>query len=200
MKPIAEYQAVRPDLFFWSAYEPSIKADLGCCAMVTDAGLVFVDPLPLAKDALADLTARFKPAGIIVTNANHERASAEFSERFEVDVYASEEASRQFDGIPRLRCASLGMTDLPGIEIIELRGFGVGEIALLAKDVLILGDALINLEPAGLAVLPDKYCIDPKLGRTSLRKLLRAEFGVMTFAHGPPLVHHARDRLHALLA
>ena len=50
-----EIQEVRPGLYFWQAYEPSVKVDLSCCARQTARGLVFIDPIPLAKEALEEL-------------------------------------------------------------------------------------------------------------------------------------------------
>jgi hypothetical protein len=87
------------------------------------------------------------------------------------------------------------------LTVIELPGAGAGEIALVsAHRTLHVGDALIHLEPPGFAVLPDKYCVDPRELRRSLGKLLRFDFELLTFAHGLPLPAQARSRLESLLA
>lgn len=187
MRPIQEFQWINPTLAFWQGYEPAIKTDLSCCALVTEVGMLFIDPLPLAKDALAELTESAVVAGIVLTNENHLRASDEFAERFEIPIRSSEDCDDD-------------ATIFGEVRIIHLPGFAPGEMALHVRNTLVVGDALINLEPHGLSILPEKYCGDFKAGRASLRKLLELEFDLMTFAHGLPIVAAARKRLEALLA
>jgi len=198
MRPIVEIQLIRPGLFFWQGYDAKVKTDLGCCAVATPSGLVFIDPLPLAREPLEELASQFAPAGIVLTNANHERASADFARRFGVPVHAHAEARGEVAADRWIESddATIGET----VRVIHLPGFAKGEIALHAGgDCLMLGDALINAEPYGFAMLPDKYCADPKLARVSLQKLLPLQVELITFAHGLPIVSHARRRLETLL-
>ncbi len=62
-----------------------------------------------------------------------------------------------------------------------------------------MGDAVINFGSHGFSFLPAKYCLDHRLMRKSLRKLL--DYGVdrMLFAHGTPVLSRARERLRRLL-
>lgn len=199
MNPIDECQEVRPDLFYWSGYEPAVKAELSCCAVALAAGLVFVDPLPLAREPLEALVSRFRPAAIILTNENHERHAAHFARRLGVPIHAHREAQGE---IGADHWHDDGALILGEIRLIHLPGFVKGEIALHRGRYLLCGDALINLEPGGFAPLPDKYCLDPKLARASLQKLLvlSADLELMTFAHGLPIVSGAPRRLAALLS
>jgi hypothetical protein len=64
---------------------------------------------------------------------------------------------------------------------------------------MVIGDALINFDPYGFALLPAKYCSNFKLMRRSLSKLLDYSFDQMFFAHGMPILAHARERLEFLL-
>lgn len=198
MREAAEYQAVSGDVFFWQAYEPAVKCDLSCCALRVGGGLVFVDPIPLADAALAELTAEAPPALIVLTNGNHARAAATMRDRFHIPIAAHADAAEE---IAPDRLIADGDTLLAALTVITLPGAGPGEIALHGPGgVACIGDALIHLELHGLALLPDKYCDDAKLLRASLRKLLRFDFGVLTFAHGLPIVTDARGRLESLLA
>jgi hypothetical protein len=86
-----------------------------------------------------------------------------------------------------------------GVEAVGLAGFAAGETAYWRDGLLVMGDALIHVEPYGFAMLPAQYCEDAKAGRVALRKLLRLPVEVMTFAHGLPLVTGARERLATLL-
>ena len=65
---------------------------------------------------------------------------------------------------------------------------------------MVMGDALINFEPHGFGLLPSKYCLDPKLMRRSLRKLLDYSFARIFFAHGIPILSGARAKVEQLLA
>ena len=191
-----EFQTVREDLFFWQAYDASVKVDLSCCARQTSRGLVFIDPIRLADEALDELTARRRPAAIVLTNGNHERAARDFRERFQIPIYAHRDALAG-PGEVDLREGEALMDELA---VVELPGASPGEIALHGAGVLHVGDALIHLPPAGLGILPDKYCSDPNQLRHSLGKLLSFPFDALTFAHGLPLVTQARERLSQLLA
>jgi len=82
MSPAAEFQTVRPGLFFWQAYDPAVKTDLCCCALETGAGIVFCDPVPLDSLAEEELIAGREPRAIVLTNANHERNAAVLARRY----------------------------------------------------------------------------------------------------------------------
>ena len=194
-----EIHQLRPDLFFWQAYEPAVKTDLSCCACLTAQGLVFIDPIPLQKSAEAELLEVGVPRAIILTSGNHARAAEEYRCRFSIPIHAHPEA------VPELGFAidhptADGETILDEFTAIRIPGAAEGEIALHRGDAVHMGDALIHLPPYGFATLPDKYCADPKEMRQALGKLLRIPFELLTFAHGLPIITHARQRLSQLLA
>lgn len=193
-----DFQSPAPSLFTWHAYEPEVKCDLSSCAIATDAGLIFVDPIELAEPAFARLLLGRKPAAILLTNGNHTRAAEKFRARLRVKVFAARDAAG-LDLIPDATLAD-GQDAPGGMKVIALPGAGPGEIALVGHGIACIGDALIHLPPEGLRLLPDKYCADAAQNRDSLRKLLSCDFQVMTFAHGAPLVESARARLQKLLA
>lgn len=195
----AEFQFLTPTLAFWEAYEPSVKCDLSCCARMFGKEIIFIDPIPLADAALAELVAGRTPAGIILTNGNHARAAAEFRDQFSIPILAHAAAVGELavavDGV-----LAEGGRALGHLEVMEIPGAPAGEIALHAGNVVHVGDALIHLEPQGFSLLPEKYCADAREMRRALGKLLRFNFEVLTFAHGLPLVARARHRLESLLA
>ena len=205
MRPAPEYADLGGGLFCWQAYDPASKVDLHASAVATgDGRLFFVDPIPLADDALAGLTADATPAGIILTNANHARAAESFRRRFGLSVCIHPEAAAE------IGLASDAMLDAGGgpafggaFEAVPLPGAAPGEIALYRPDdggLAIFGDAVINLPSPGFGVLPDKYCADPRQLRRSLATLLERPFARMLFAHGEPMLADARERLAAMLA
>jgi glyoxylase-like metal-dependent hydrolase (beta-lactamase superfamily II) len=193
-----EFQTVREDLFFWQAYDPSVKVDLSCCARGTKQGLVFIDPIPLAQEALDQLTAGRRPAAIVLTNGNHERGARDLREQFQIPICAHRDAASDLGEVDRTLEDGESLVD--EFIVVELPGASPGEIALHNADVIHMGDALIHLPPMGFEVLPDKYCSDPKQLRHSLEKLLSFPFDALTFAHGLPMMTQARQRLSHLIS
>jgi hypothetical protein len=199
--PIAsEIEPVSPGISIWRCYDRSAKADLFSTALETASGTYLIDPIPLVPEAVASLAGQVKVAGIIVTNENHERAAAQFSEKFAVPTYLSatlisatqlpSPAQVQDKGFPAALTA------------VEIEGGPSGEIAIHfagGDGTIVVGDALINFEPYGFALLPAKYCSNFKVMRRSLSKLLDYSFERMLFAHGLPILAHARERLEQLL-
>jgi glyoxylase-like metal-dependent hydrolase (beta-lactamase superfamily II) len=92
---------------------------------------------------------------------------------------------------------------LGSFRAIKIDGAADGEFALYQPDdggALIVGDALINFEPHGFDLLPQKYCNNQKQMIRSLRRLLDLDFDRIFFAHGNPIVTRARERLALLLS
>jgi glyoxylase-like metal-dependent hydrolase (beta-lactamase superfamily II) len=83
----------------------------------------------------------------------------------------------------------------------EWVGGGPAETAfrIPALDLVIFGDAVVNLPGRALELLPDKYCADPARLRAGLRQLVASPFARAVFAHGPALVTEASVRVAALL-
>ena len=198
-KTADEFQQVTPSLYFWQAYEPAVKCDLSSCALITPAGLVFIDPIPLAAPSLKELTALAKPAAILLTNGNHTRAAADYRTRFGVPIFAHADAAQEL-GIPLDGTLADGDIAPGGLRVVSLPGGGAGEIAFVGEGVVCVGDGLIHVEPNGFAMLPAKYCADARQLALSLRKLLSFDVRILTFAHGTPLTANTHARLTALLA
>ena len=191
-------ESVRPGLWTWQAYDLDVRTDLFSTAVMADAGLVIIDPIRLVESGLEEL-ARHRPvAAIILTNENHSRAAAWFRNRFAAPIFSHPEAvgalTVAVDGPRRPTRPVAG-----NLQVEELSGAAAGEIALLHPDGLMhLGDAVVNLESTGLALLPDKYCADPRSLRESLRALSLEGVEVVTFAHGPALVAEGGAKLRTL--
>jgi glyoxylase-like metal-dependent hydrolase (beta-lactamase superfamily II) len=196
--PVAEFDQITEEIFLWHRYDPKVKAELFSTALVANGKMWLVDPIPLAPDPLAQLTATAPVGGVLVTNSNHGRAAADFAERFSVPIHAHPESFSAGSAFQPLGDGTLLQT----IEIITIEGGPPGEIGLFfpaGGGTLVLGDALINFAPYGFAFLPRKYCSDEKQMRRSLRKLLTKDFSRLLFAHGPPILSAAKARLEKLL-
>lgn len=200
MTKAPELHRLSPQLAVWHAYDPSVKTELFSTALVRNERLLLVDPIPLADDAVAQLMGTALPAGIVVTNANHLRASEDLAAQFQIPVL-SDPAS--FPGQKPARFAPISeLSSLaPDFSVLNIEGGVEGEIALhCPDDTLILGDALINAEPYGFTFLPAKYCSNHKAMQKSLRQLLDLKVEKILFAHGIPITANAQTRLASLFS
>ena len=202
MSRTQEFDEISPGIFVWQAYDSKVKAELFSTAFETSTGLYLVDPIPLKLKDPVDLWANRKVAGIFVTNVNHARAAVEFSKALSVPIYANQDLRGTAD-FPEATWVQDGEALSQGLTMIGIDGGPAGESALHHADnggTIIVGDALINFDPLGFALLPSKYCLDQKLMRRSLDKLLDFTFERMLFAHGTPILSGARARVEKLLA
>jgi hypothetical protein len=198
MKTVPEYSTVCRGLFHWQGYEPEVKCDCSSTALVTAAGLIFIDPIPLKEEALKDLVAESfsAPAAVVLTSGNHQRESLTLAKRFGIPVFAPENAGDDIIADQRFRSGD----PVAGMESFALPGFGPGETAFLHDGSLVLGDALVNLEPEGLRLLPEKYREDKKQSIHSLSSLKELKPQVLLFAHGNPITSNAVARLVAAIS
>ena len=200
MRPVEEIQPVNDRLIFWQGYDPAVKVDLSSHALLTSGGWVIIDPIPLRQEALDELLSGKNVVAILITSANHERAAAAFKKRCSAPVVAHREAAPGLTIVPDQFLED--GADFLGLTVISLPGFVPGEIALHTPGhggVMLMGDALINLQPGGLAILPDKYCSDARTARKSLQKLVALSFELVTFAHGLPITTGAKLQIGNLL-
>ncbi len=201
MPAASEIEPVSPGIFIWRFYDPSVKAELFSTGLATKGGTCLIDPIPLTPEAIDTLATQAGIKGIVVTNENHERAAAQFSGKFEVPVFlhpALLDTTKSFKetALQDRRAFS------PGLVAVEIEGGPVGEMAVHSETnggSMIIGDALINFDPFGFALLPSKYCSNAKLMRRSLSKLLDYPFERIFFAHGTPILSRAHQRLEELL-
>ncbi len=200
--PLAqEFDQVAPRIFIWQAYDKTVKADLVSTGLETTAGIYLVDPISLEPDILPDLRARQKVVGIFVTNVNHTRAASQFARMFAAPIFVHAEV-RGSVGFPNATGVQDGKMLSEGLPGIAIDGGPAGEMALHYDDAdgaMVLGDALINFEPHGFGLLPAKYCLNARLMRRSLGKLLDYSFERIFFAHGTPILSGARARVEQLL-
>jgi glyoxylase-like metal-dependent hydrolase (beta-lactamase superfamily II) len=201
MVEAADFQSLTDWLWLWESYDPEVKSDLFASAALLSDRLFLFDPIPLGAAAREKLVSGRDIAGIVLTNSNHLRAAADFSRLYKTSIFAAEAIIREFNSVDTV-AISANARIAPEISAISIEGAAPGEMAFhLADDggTIVVGDALIHLDPYGFALLPQKYCSDQKEMRRSLRQLLDWTFQRLLFAHGPPLLSSARERLETLL-
>ncbi len=193
-QPTADYvHWLVPGFAFWETYDPGCRTQVCSCAHVFGSDVLLIDPIRLAPQQWDVLLGKGKPAAVLLTNGNHERASRSLCAEWRIPLLADAEAGLSLDG---------GLEELrrlfPGVQTFSFPGAGPGEIAIYRPDLaaLSLGDILINLPETGLTLLPPKYCQEPKIIRKSLIQLEDLKVQFVTFAHGAPLVGKAAQSIH----
>ncbi len=85
-----------------------------------------------------------------------------------------------------------------GLLVIHTPGHTPGSIALLSreKSVLIAGDSVRN--EGGLQPMDDRYNIDPRQHRESIKKLAQFDFEHLIPGHGSPVIGNASQKLKEL--
>lgn len=102
---------------------------------------------------------------------------------------------REFPPFEPARGLSGGET-LPiagGIDVIHTPGHSAGHVSLLwrkDRNVLIVGDAVVNVPRLGFAVGYDDF----ETGKTSAAKLAGLDYEVAVFGHGRPITSNAATR------
>ena len=190
MKPVADFHRITSDLFVWHGYNSECKTDCTSTAIRTPDGFVLIDPVRLEEQAIERMLSDDKVVAVLLTNGNHLRGSLYEKERLEVPIYAPSGTENMLR-VDRL--VSDGELLWETLRAIALPGGSPGETAYHAPGVLVIGDAVTNLD--GLQVLPEKYCADLPLLLNSLRAIRPLQFEIACFAHGLPIVGKARERL-----
>lgn len=193
MKPVPELDWIAPDLVIWHGFNPEVRCECGSTAVLTAEGWIVFDPIPLAESAWTELLSRANVKAIALTSGNHQRESLALQQKLQAPVIAPEPARGEIEADRWLKDGD----SAAGFSLIELPGAAPGEAAWCDGRHLVLGDALIHFD--NLSLLPDKYCTDPAELRRSAQKLLKQEFETLLFAHGLPVVAHAREKIAALL-
>ncbi len=87
-----------------------------------------------------------------------------------------------------------------GLTTIFAPGHTLGSMALLDDEhsLLIAGDSMRN--ESGLGPMDDRYNVDPRQHRASIRKIAVLEFENAIFGHGPPIKGEASRKVKELAA
>ena len=201
MPPASDLLRLSDSLWLWQMYDPAVKSDLFSTAIKTEARLFLIDPIPLANHCLEELAVPMGATSVLVTNLNHPRAAAAFARQFKAPIFAAASVVGELSAATATTIADGEKIGSEG-SAITIDGAATGETAFYFADdggTMVIGDALINIEPYGFTLLPAKYCSDQKVMRRSLRRLLEWPFERLLFAHGEPILGAAREQLETLL-
>ncbi len=187
-----------PGVVRWWGYSPRHKVDLMSCAVEGTHGWVVFDPIGWPGVLGEPFGKGIRPVAIVLTNENHGRDSEAWRAWAGCPVWAATDVD---PGVKVDRRWPTDGTGPMGWERLDLAGGAPGESAwgLAKRNLVVVGDAVVNLAGRGLELLPDKYCTDPKRLRESLGVVVAGGWERMLMAHGEPLGSGAARRVRGLL-
>ncbi|HEY0615841.1 MAG TPA: cupin domain-containing protein [Candidatus Elarobacter sp.] len=190
-------QTVVPGVWSWSRWQPDRDLDFNSFFIEHESGNLIVDPLEPDEETLAELRRR-GAAAVLVTNRDHERASAQVAEALEAPVIASALDS------PLLTRAADRLVEpgdvLYGWTVLGFDGLKTpGEIALVdrRRDAALVGDALWG-KPAGALTIMPKVA-DADRAALSLRSLRAAHVRHLLVGDGACIFGNAYEAIGAAL-
>jgi hypothetical protein len=188
---------VVPGVWTWSVHDDRIDFLSTAHAVAAEAGVVLIDPLPLARDALDGLG---EVTAICVTAGTHQRSAWRFRRELGARIYAPA-LSRQIEEEPDVRYGD--GDELPGsLRAVFTPGAGTTQHTFVLEregGVAFVPDLFTHLPERGLRIVWDEYMHDPAEARESIRKLLELSFSTLCLAHGVPLTDDPKGAIRALL-
>lgn len=183
----------------WSSWQPDRGLDFNSFFIESAEGNFVVDPLPPDDDTLAELRAR-GVAAVLITNRDHERATADVVAATGAQVIAS-----ALDA--PLLTVHVDRTVAPGDvvfgwTVIGLDGFKTpGEIALFdaARRAALVGDALWGTPAGALTLMPDAKLADAARAALSARALRALRIDHLLVGDGACVFGNAHDAIGAML-
>ena len=192
-------QTVVPGVSSWSRWQPDRGLDFNGFFVETPDGNLIVDPIDPGEETLAELVRR-GAAAIVVTNRDHERATAAVAAATGAMVVASvldaPTLSVHVDRIVEPDEVLFGWT------VIGLHGFKTpGEIALYDRNrrAAIVGDAFWGTPAGALTLMPDSKLADPVQAALSARILRALTVDHLLVGDGACIFGNAHDAIGAML-
>jgi hypothetical protein len=163
----------RDELYCWSQFQDKHDLDFNGFAIVSAAGNVLVDPMPLSPHDLEQLRALGGVASIVLTNSYHLRDAQKIADALGARIAGPAQEQADFP----IRCARWlkdGDELAPGLVVHELDGSKTpGELALVFDETTLISGDLIRAHRAGtLQLLAAEKLKNPAAVLSSLRRLL----------------------------
>jgi glyoxylase-like metal-dependent hydrolase (beta-lactamase superfamily II) len=188
---------VLPGVWSWSVHDDRIDFVSTAHAVADPGGVVLIDPLPLAPEALAglgDVTA------ICLTAGTHQRSAWRYRRECGAPVHAPS-LSRQIEEEPDVRYTN--GDELPGgLHAVFTPGAGTTQHTFVLHregGVAFVPDLLSHLPERGLRIVAEEYMHDPAEARRSIRRLLDLPVSILCFDHGEPFTEDPKAALRSLV-
>lgn len=189
---------VVPGLWYWAVEDDRIGGHLSAAhAVRADGGVVLVDPLPLAAEALAALG---PVTAICLTAGSHQRSAWRLRRELGAEVWAPA-LSRQLEEEPDGRYGDGDV--LPGgLRAVFTPGAGTTQHTFLWEGpprAAFVSDLLVRPPGAELSLISAAYAHDIEQARRSVESLLRLDFDILCLGHGVPVTEDPKAAIRAAL-
>jgi uncharacterized cupin superfamily protein len=189
-----------PGISLWSRWQPDRGVFFNSYLVAGEHGAFAVDPLETDDPSVLAALVAAGVKTIVVTNRDHERASASFAAALGARVIASEPDAASLARTPDAVVRDDDL--LLGWRVIVLDGFKTpGEMVLFDKErrTAISGDAFWG-DPAGsLRLMPDEKLADPVRALLSARRVRECNLLNLFVGDGAPAIGNAHALLGAML-
>ncbi len=190
---------VVPGVWSWSRWQPDRAMDFNGFFVESEGGNFVVDPVEPDETTLAALRDR-GVATIVITNRDHERASAMLARELGASTLASALDAQLLE-------MTVDATVVPGDRVHGWRVLGLdgfktaGEIALYdrARRAAIVGDAIWGTPAGALTLMPDAKLADPVKAALSARVLRMFWIDHLLVGDGASVFGNAQAAIGAML-
>jgi len=193
-------RTIVPGISLWSRWQPDRGVFFNSYLVAGERGAFAVDPLETDDPSVLPALAAAGVKTIVVTNRDHERASAAFATALGARVIASEPDAPSLARVPD--AVVRDGDDVLGWRILVLDGYKTpGEMVLLDEQhrIAISGDAFWG-DPAGsLRLMPDEKLADPARALLSARRLRERNLAHLFVGDGAPAIGNAHALLGAMI-
>jgi glyoxylase-like metal-dependent hydrolase (beta-lactamase superfamily II) len=198
-REIAEQVEVVADrVYHWRIHNGNIGGAISSShAVGYGAGIVLIDPVRAAADALAALP---RPAAVALTARCHQRSAWRYRSESGAQVWLPQDAEAADEEPDRRYWEG---DELPG-GLIAVRTPGPEwphYSFLLEREpgVLFCSDLIGNRGDGVLTFIPPQFHEDPAETRRSVERLLDLPFSILCLDHGAPIVDDPKAALRVLL-
>ncbi|MBI1382429.1 MAG: hypothetical protein GC161_15230 [Planctomycetaceae bacterium] len=196
-------------LHYWGQYQPDRRIDFNGFFWTRPQGGVLIDPMPLDDAQIAFVREHGGAAHILVTNADHWRASSNLAETLGATIVAPRRESKRladradlvgewFDGSGDLPAALRGHLAVHWIEGGKSPAEPV--LDLLAEDALYFSDVVRSHRSGALMLLPAAKLENPTRVAADLAKLAGRRPGAVLLGDGDSLFAGAAELFERFVA
>jgi glyoxylase-like metal-dependent hydrolase (beta-lactamase superfamily II) len=188
-----------PGVWCWHVDDERIGGYLSAAhAVRADDGVVLIDPLPLADEALAGFGS---VSAICLTTSVHQRSAWRLRRELGVQAWAPQ-AVKEIDEEPDERYSE-GDSLPGGLRAVFTPGAGTAQHSFLLEregGILFTPDLFYRPPGAELMLVPAQYMHDPEQARRTAEQLLDLAFAVLCSGHGMPVTDDPKSAIRAALA
>ena len=193
---------ILPRIWQWSWFSEEKQIEFNGHFLEIGEHRILVDPPPMSRGDMAQITHGDPVDYIVLTNRDHQREADVYKKELNCQLMIPEKDSAEMS-VHADKTFKDGELLPGGMWVIQLDDQkSPGESALFlqtGKGILLVGDALLGKPSGSLSLLaPEKYA-DIAKAREGLRRLLKYNFDSLLVGDGTPILQNAKAVLEQTL-